>query len=303
MSEPDSKALIHPRYWPAWASMGLMRLSVLMPLPMLQATGRLLGRIACRTLSRRRRIAERNIARCFPELDGPTQAALVRQTFEAAGMGLLETALTWWGSDRRFRNIAAIDGLEHLDAAREKGKGVILLSCHFTCLEICLRALLSERPFHPMYRAHENPVIERFMRRSRTRLSENPIPKDDVRALIRSLKAKKVVWYAPDQAYRGKMSAMVPFFGHDAATNLATSRIAAMTGAPVVPLFFRRSDGLQPFRIELMPPLDNFPGDDPAADAERINRVFEDAIRETPGQYLWIHRRFKSLDDGVSFYE
>ena len=278
--------------------MALMRAAVFLPLPALEATGRVLGRIAFRLVPRRRRIASRNIALCFPELDEAARRRLVRRCFESAGMGLLETGTTWWGSNRRFRALATIEGLEHLDAARQGGNGgVILLSCHFTCLEICLRALLERVSFHPMYRPHENPVIERFMRKSRTRLSENPIRKDDIRGLIRSLKAGNVVWYAPDQAYRGKMSAMVPFFGHPAATNLATSRISSLTGAPVVPLFFRRTRGPRPFRIELRPALDNFPGPDDRTDAERINRLFEDAIRETPEQYLWLHRRFKTLDD------
>jgi KDO2-lipid IV(A) lauroyltransferase len=88
---------------------------------------------------------------------------------------------------------------------------------------------------------------------------------------------------------------MVPFFGIPAPTNTATSRIARMTGAPVVPFFPERLPGSQGYRVTIGPALENFPTDDPAADAERFNHLIEAQVRHVPEQYLWIHRRFKGL--------
>ena len=103
-----------------------------------------------------------------------------------------------------------------------------------------------------------------------------------------------VVWYAPDQSFRKKGAQMVTLFGIPAATNTATSRIAGMTKALVLPYFFERLPG-GGYRGTIHPPLDNFPTDDAVADSERFNRIVEAEVRRMPAQYLWIHRRFKGL--------
>lgn len=283
-----------PRYWPTWMGLGLMRLFVLLPFRMQLACGRMLGRIACGTLTRRRRIAEKNLKLCFPGLSAAERRRLLIEHFESLGQGVFETAFTWWAPDRRLEGLGQVEGLEHLARARAKGQGVILLSAHFTTLEIGCRLLLLREPFHPMYRRHENPLFEKVMRQSRERLSDNPIRRDDVRALLRSLRDGHAVWYAPDQAYRGKHAAAVPFFGVPAATNLATSRLARTSGAPVLPFFSLRLPGGR-YRLIIRAPLENFPSEDASADAARVNKIIEQTVREAPAQYLWVHRRFKAV--------
>lgn len=274
-----------------------MRVLVLLPFPVQLALGRWLGRAAMGLLPRRRRIATVNLQLCFPELSEEQRKSLLKAHFESLGQGVFETAFTWWAPDRRLSGLAVAEGLEHIASARAGGRGVILLSAHFTTLEIGCRLLLQSEKFHPMYRRHENPLFEKVMRASRERLSENPIRRDDVRGLLRSLRQGHAVWYAPDQAYRGKNAGSVPFFGVPAATNLATTRLARTSGAPVLPFFsIRREDGR--YRLIILPALDNFPGDDPEADAARINAVVADTVRLAPEQYLWVHRRFKAVRPG-----
>ncbi len=113
-------------------------------------------------------------------------------------------------------------------------------------------------------------------------------------ALITALRANEPVWYAPDQAYRKKGAEMVPFFGIPAATNTATSRLARMTGAAVLPFFQERLPSGE-YRMVIYPMLENFPSDDAVADAKRFNALIEAQVRRVPEQYLWIHRRFKGL--------
>ena len=138
------------------------------------------------------------------------------------------------------------------------------------------------------------PLIFSSERRNRSKHAKRAIPRDDVRTLITALKNNEAVWYAPDQAYRKKGAQMVPFFGIPAATNTATSRLARMTGAAVLPYFQERMlDGR--YRMVIYPMLENFPSDDPVADAKRFNALIEAHVRRVPEQYLWIHRRFKGL--------
>lgn len=153
-----------------------------------------------------------------------------------------------------------------------------------------------------MYRPTSNPVMGYFLARNRARLSKRAIRRDDIRVLVKALKENDPVWYAPDQAYRNKGAQMVSFFGIPCATNTATSRLAKMTEAPVLPYFPERLANGKSYRITIHPPLEMFPSDDAVADAERYHHAIETHARKVPEQYLWIHRRFKGLDERYPDY-
>jgi KDO2-lipid IV(A) lauroyltransferase len=279
---------------------GLLRLLIRLPIPWLFGIARPLGRLFMHLGERRARIARINIGLCFPELGPAEQEALVRRHFEAAAIGLFELALGWWAPRERLMPLAEVRGLEHLTTALARGKGVILVSAHFTTLEIGGRLLAETAPDLPlkaMYRPNENPVLEQQIRGNREARFGEPIKRDDIRNLIRALRRGEGVWYASDQNYGHQHSVFVPFFGVPAATNTATSRIARSTGATVVPFFTRRlPDGRYEQTIE--PALADFPSDDPAHDATRINRLIERWVRQAPEQYFWMHRRFKDRPGG-----
>ncbi len=284
---------LKPRYWAIWVMLGFVRLVTFLPYPLQIGVGRVLG-LLLRTVSRRRwRVTLVNLERCFPELDEPARRRLARRHFASLGQAFIEFGMCWWGSGPRLKRWGTLEGLEHLQAARAKGNGVILLSAHFTTLEICGRILGLDTDLYLMYRPNENALIEEIMRGSRERHFERAIPRNDVRLMLRSLKEGKPVWYAMDQGYRGKNSEMVPFFGVPAPTNTALSRLARTSGAPVVPFFSRRLPGLEGYKLSIEPALEGFPTDDPVADAVRVNKLLEARIREAPEQYLWSHDRFK----------
>lgn len=278
--------------------LALMWLVTRLPFALQMATGRLIGRLAYRLARRRRRIAAINIRLCFPELDAHRQDELVRAHFISLGQGIVETALCWWGRDAQLRHRYQLIGEQHLDAARRRGKGTILLSAHFTTLELGGRLLALSQPFHVLYRRHGNRLLESVMQRSRARRFLSAIPRDDTHALLGSLKQNQAVWYAPDQNHAGRQSLFAPFFGIQAATLTATSRLARISGAAVVPFFQIRRPDNRGYLLVLCPPLAQFPGDDLQADAARINRLIEAVVREMPEQYLWVHRRFRTRPPG-----
>lgn len=260
--------------------------------------GGLLGRILYHASPARRHIAAVNLAVCFPDLSKPARADLLRRHFASLGTSAVETAMSWWTPDERLRRLAHIEGLEHLEQAQKAGKGVILLSGHFTTLEIGAHLLAMQVQFHAMYREHKNPLFDAVMRHARERRCEHAIPRGDVRALLNSLKMGLPVWYAPDQNYGREHSIFVPFFGIPAATITSTSRLARLSGAPVVPFFQVRLPHGQGYRLTLHPALQNFPSGDITQDTLRINQIIEQQIRHAPEQYLWVHRRFKSRPPG-----
>jgi KDO2-lipid IV(A) lauroyltransferase len=273
----------------------VLRLLSLLPFHLLLAAGSALGAVLRRLPVRFRRIARRNIELCLPELDSAARARLLNRHFTSLGIALLEMAAAWWWPTARLQKISRLEGMEHLQLALDRGHGAILLTAHFTPLEVGGRILAAATPVNIIYRPTKNAALASVLGRGRSRNGGRAIPRDDIRAMIAALKNNECVWYAPDQSYRKKGAEMVPFFGIPAATNTATSRIARMTGAAVLPFFVERLPGTGGYRAVILPPLADFPGDCPRADAERFHGFIEAQVRAVPDQYLWIHRRFKGL--------
>ncbi len=286
--------LLAPRYWPTWLMVMPFRVLPLLPWRLQFACGRLIGRVARRLAHRRRAITEANLARCFPELSEAERERLLRKHFEALGIGLIETALCWWAPDRRLRPRVQIVGLEHLRRAKEAGRGVIMLTAHFTMLDLGARLLAMQYPLVFFYRPHENPVIDHLMRTHRNARIGPVIGNRDLRALLRHLRQNDVTWYAPDQGYFGPRGVMAPFFGVPAPTSTGTSRLAGASQSPVLPYSVKRFADDR-YELKILPPLGDFPSGDPETDASRVNAVLEQGIREAPEQYLWSHDRFKQF--------
>ena len=292
---PGWGRLLSPRYWPTWAGLGVLRLLSLFPFRLKLAVGAALGTLLRHLPLRYVRIARRNIELCLPELDVAARSRLLDRHFVSLGIALLEMATAWWCPTPRLLKISRLEGLEHLREALARGRGAILLTAHFTPLEIGGRILAAATPVNIIYRPSKNEALSYVLGRGRSRNGGHAIPRDDIRAMITALKNNECVWYAPDQSYRKKGAQMVPLFGIPAATNTATSRIAKMTGCAVLPFFVERLPGTAGYRAVIQPALDDFPSDCPRADAERFHRFLEAQVRAVPDQYLWIHRRFKGL--------
>jgi KDO2-lipid IV(A) lauroyltransferase len=285
---------LKPRYWPTWLGLAFLRVFEPLPHRLLYLLGRWTGSVLHVFPTPFKRIARRNIELCLPELAEAERARILREHFAGLGCALFETAISWWSSNERIRRITMMTGLEHLEAARRTGRGVLLLSAHFNSIEIGCRALAARLPLNVMYRPTKNELIGEFVHSRRAVQTKRAIPRDDVRTLVKALKEGDVVWYAPDQSFRKKGAQMVKLFGIPAATNTATSRIAGMTNALVLPYFFERTPQ-GGYKGTIHPPLEDFPTDDAVADTERFNRIVEAEVRRIPEQYLWIHRRFKGL--------
>ena len=294
MAKKRKHSLYSPFSWPSWLGLGLLWLtSQLLPYRLALPAGRLIGRLIYRLSPKRRHIAAVNLRICFPKRQEAERETLLREHFDSLGIGMLMIGFAWWASDDKLKGLVEIEGLEHLSRSLEKGKGVILLSAHFTDLEIAGRLLSLFQPIAVMYRPHENPVIEWAFNRNRRQRFEAAIPRNEIRQVVRTLKKNLPVWYAPDQSFKGRNSTLAPFFGEPAGTNTATSRLAKISGADTI-LFsgFRKADD-SGYRLVIHPPLEEFPTQDIQQDATRINGLIEQAVAYAPEQYLWIHRRFK----------
>ncbi len=293
-SEPAPKGM---REWPAWIGVGLATACAYLPWPAQRFLGRLLGSMLHGLARNRRGVAERNIALCFPELDAAAQAALVRRSFQELGVGLFEFARAWWGSVDPMRRGLQVEGLEHLEAARAGGRGVIIISGHFTTLEIAARLMCDYAPLAGMYRPHDQGAMEWAVKHGRMRYAQAMFTRDELRPALKYLKQGGLLWFAPDQDTRRGESVFVPFFGRPASSLTSTHQLARLSGASVIAFAHeRRDDG--GYTLRLSPPFEDFPSTHATADTARVMAAIEAMVRQAPSQYLWIHRRFKRQPGG-----
>ncbi len=290
---------LHPRHWPTWILLGILRLLVMLPYPLIMKIGAMFGMVMYYLMRCRRHIVEINIGLTFPELDKRQQHQLIIEHFKNGGRTLLESAMGWWWPSQRLQGLYTIHGLEHLEQAAAKDHGVILLSAHFTSFELGGRMLADNHPFQFLYKPQrKNPLYEAYTTSRRMNYYIAGVAHRDLRGMIKGLKEKRTCWYLPDQDFGTRGAVFVLFMGVETATVTATSRLASVNNSPVVPYFPIRRDDMSGYDIFILPEMENFPSGSDEADCHRINQIIEEYVRKAPAQYLWLHRRFKTRPDG-----
>ncbi len=262
-------------------------------MPILRILGKGCGRLIRMLLVKRRKITAMNIALCFPELDAKAQQQLLKRNYDSVGLGLFETALAWFASDKRLQKLTDQVSFDTLYAAMKNNTGVLLMTCHFTMIELGIRLLSMHAPIGVMYRPQNNDLFEWCLQRARRKYVNWNIERYDVRGMLKYLRDDHVICYTPDQDYGADASVFAPFFGIPAATVSGTSRFIKHRHGLVVPGFYYRNANNR-YSLYTLPAVENFPSDDPIADATRTNQILEHAIRQHPEQYMWQHRRFKT---------
>ena len=300
---------IHPKNWLIVLGLLCTRIIVLLPFRIIVTIGQAMGLLLYRISSSRLQVARKNIELCFPALSATEQSNLVKQHFISLGMGFFEVGMARWKSNQSLKKIIEIKGIEHLIRAVKKNRGVILMSAHFTMLEIS--ALIGRNeivqedlpPMVGMFRLGKNSIINQFFRNTRLRSTESLVTKFEVKDLIRALKDKKLVWYASDQSFTGKNAISVNFFKHPAMTNPGIIRIAKITGSPVLPYFPSRLANGKGYVLEVLPEIESFPSEDTNNDMKKIHAMLEQHILQNPEQYYWVHRRFKTAAGDKNPYQ
>ena len=297
---PFTLSLLHPKYWGVWFGFGLLALIVsILPYPVLLKLGRSLGRLVKALGKKRVAFARRNVELAFPQKTPQEVEAFVEENVKNTGMALIETGIAWFWPDWRFKRILIaqdIDELKRLDAAN---KGVLLCCVHGLNLEITARAFpLLGLPGAGAYRPNSNLAYEFIQYRGRARSGNEQIYRTDMKRMIRVLRKGGRLFYLPDQDYGHHRSVFVPFFGvEETCTTTGTSILAYTSKCAIVPgSGFRNQDGKYEI-IANQSIEDNYPQKDEFAAAAYMNKFVEQIILRAPEQWLWLHKRYKSLPD------
>ena len=277
----------------AWLLHGL-------PLGMQAGLGRAFGWVLHFVGRRRRRIALRNVELCLPELTAHERQGLVREHFGWLGRSLLERAVLWYAPRERLQRLIQVEGDVHL--AERSARPVMWLVPHFLAVDVAGAAtqLFQTRRVCNVYTAQSNPVLDRALLRGRGRfgLADMFTRQQSALPMVRAIKRGSAFFNPSDMDFGLRDAALVPFFGHPAATLLAPSRLARSLGMIVQPVVAEILPGGQGWRVSFLPPWTDWPSDDPVADAARMNQFIEAQVRLNPAQYLWVHKRFKTRPEG-----
>ena len=300
MSESSGLQLhrwLHPKYWGMWLFFAFLRLVTFLPLRAIEAVGTFLGWLVYRLAPSRRRVTRINIQQTYPEYNEAEIKKLIKASYKSLGISIFEMALAWWASRDYLRKHCTVEGMEHLEAELAKGKGVIMLTGHFSTLEIGGILLALYTPLNAVYKKAHNPMFNFFMDFYRNKHLQKAIPNTNVRDFIKGLRNGVATWYAPDQDFTQNI-VFAPFLGGIAGTLTSTAKMAEMTNASVVPFYPQRLENGQGYKLVILPALENFPTGDQVEDATRVNHAIEEMVRKNPEQYAWIHKRFKTQPEG-----
>jgi KDO2-lipid IV(A) lauroyltransferase len=281
---------------------GLARAAVFkleyLPRPLADWAGRCCGRILDLAVPRLRRTAEINLSFAFPDRDAAWRARTIDGIFASIGRLLVAFARFPRINKQNVAEWIRYEGFEHYERAKAQGKGVLFATAHLGNWELSAyaHALLTE-PMNVVVRPLDNPLIDRLVE-SRRALSGNQLlsKRDFARSILQALRANQPVGVLVDQNSAPENAAFLPFFGKLASTNLSFARIAARSGAAVIPGFALWNETERRYVLRFYPAVEMT--DDAVEDTRRIQAAMETAIREYPDQWLWIHRRWKTRPPG-----
>ncbi len=245
-----------------------------------------------------RRTSMRNLEMAMPETGPDDRRRIVDGTFRSIARTLVAVARFPSIHSGNVADWIRYDGLEHFHAARARGRGVLFATAHLGNWELSAFAhALLTRPMHVVVRALDNRGLDALARRYRSMSGNFIVEKRDfARSIVRALKDNEAVGILVDQNTSLSEGVFVDFFGIPACVGVSFARLAARTGAAVIPGYAMWSESEGKYILEFQPPL--FATGDEREDTQSIQSALERAIRKYPDQWLWMHRRWKTRPPG-----
>jgi KDO2-lipid IV(A) lauroyltransferase len=268
------------------------------PLAVANSLARVYSRLFDAALPRLRRVANRNLAMALPELSAARQKEIVDGVFRSIARVLVAFAkFPAIGRDTVEQWIRC-EGLEHVEAALQRGRGVLFATAHLGNWELSAYAhALLAAPMDIVVRPLDNPRLDALVGRRRGLSGNSIIGKQEyARAILKALAANRAVGILVDQNSAADAGVFVDFFGVKACTGVGFAKLAARSGAAVIPGFAVWEETEKRYVLRFRPPVE-ITGD-AARDTEAVQSEIERAVRQHPDQWLWIHRRWKTRPAG-----
>jgi Kdo2-lipid IVA lauroyltransferase/acyltransferase len=277
-----------------------------LPAPVAMKLGRTVGKLAYSLAGNLRKTGATNLRLAFPEKSEEERQALLRECFDSLGRQLGCFSQFATRSLDELKNMIEPQGLEHLEAAKANmnSGGLILFTAHLGAWELTsFGPSLFGHSLSFLVRRIDNPKIEQLVDRTRMRFGNETIDKlSAARSMLKLLRSNGVLGLLPDLNTLDSEAIFVDFFGVPAATNFIMAKLALRTKSPIIPIFAPWNEEKGKYLIIIGPPVSFAPTgneeEDVRALTTTLSRVIENQIRRYPGQWLWIHKRWKTRPKG-----
>ena len=275
-----------------------------LPRPMARSFAVAATRILLLLMPELRKIAELNLKLAFPEWTEQQRRAVMKQMTRNLGWMAAEFARFPKYTKEDIEKLVMLDGHENFLAGQSRGKGVLYLTGHIGAWELSSYAhALYGYPLHYMARPLDNQPLDALVNRYRGLSGNKPIYKNEAaRTMLRVLKDAGTVGVLADLNTMPEEGVFVDFFGTPACTTTGIARVALHTDAAVVPGYAFWDENLRKYRLRFEPPVELVRTGDTERDVlentQRFAKVLEEIIRKYPGQWIWIHARWKVRPKG-----
>ena len=277
-----------------------------LPAPAAYSAGRAVGKLAFLLAGNLRRTGAINLRLAFPEKSDEERAQLLRETFDNLGRLLGFFSQFSSRSLAQLKQMIEVQGLENLEAAKAAhGNRLILFTGHLGAWELTSFGLsLVEHPFTFLVRRLDNPRIEALVDRVRTKFGNQTIDKlAAARSMLKILRSgESMLGLLPDLNTLDDEAIFVDFMGVPAATTFVVAKLAVRTKVPLVPVFAPWSEEKGKYLLIVEPMMPVETSGDEEADVRqltiKLTQRIEHQIRQYPGQWLWIHKRWKTRPPG-----
>jgi KDO2-lipid IV(A) lauroyltransferase len=278
-----------------WLARFVLATLSLPPRPLAEWLARRYAAVLDLAIPRLRRIAYRNLAMALPASD---RKKITDGVFASIARLLVSLARFPQIDKENVGDWIRYEGFEYYNEAKTRGRGVLFATAHLGNWELSAftHALMTE-PMHVVVRPLDNRNINELVE-NRRRMSGNRLigKKEAARAILKALAANEPVGALIDQNSSLEEGTFVDFFGISACANVGFAKLAARSGAAVIPGFALWSEAERKYILRFYPIVEM--SGDPAVDTARIQKILEGVIREHPDQWLWIHRRWKTRPPG-----
>jgi KDO2-lipid IV(A) lauroyltransferase len=284
-----------------WAAVKLLRLP---PRSVARSIGAFIGRVALLLTPRLTRVGDLNLHLAFPQKSAAEREQILRKLYRNLGWLLAEFCQMPCYTPEMTQSFIRYEGLDHYLAARDEGKGVLILTGHLGAWELSsFYHSLMGYPMSIVIRRLDNPLVDNLVNRIRCLHGNQVLHKDDfARGLLASMRRGETVGILMDTNMTPPQGAFVDFFGHPACTGSGLARVAMKTGARVLPGFLLWEEATQQYVLRFGAPLALAISEDMEVDVlahtTLFTKVIEDYIRQYPDQWLWVHRRWKTRPQG-----
>lgn len=272
----------------------------LLPLAVSMKTGAAFGRLLQMFAGKLNRVARRNLNAALPELNDAEKSEIVRECFAGMGRQLGFISHFQRFEQKDFDNLIDVAGREHLDAARQSGRGTLFFTGHLGGWEVLILGLSAlNYPINVLVRRMDNPKLDEFVQNLRTRFNGKTIDKTaSARTMMRVLQQQGILGITADLNSQEREGVFVDFFGIAASTSAGLARLALKNDAVVLPIFVVWQPEKRKYLLHIDAPVKYDKTGDSALDTlnltQKVTNVIEDFVRAFPAQWMWIHKRWNT---------